>query len=88
MLDKWLSSYNNWGKLHTSLSCGSCCPRSRIRRAVKYSGRLSRQFRCRLYAAGRLAFRLSASSLTRSDSRIRTKPVAANTTGSLSRIGA
>jgi len=46
MLDKWLSSYNNWGKLHTSLSCGSCCPRSRIRRAVKYSGRLSRQFRC------------------------------------------
>ena len=41
----------------------------------------------RLYAAGRLAFRLSASSLTRSDSRIRTKPVAANTTGSLSRIG-
>src|SRR5207249_6081943 len=41
----------------------------------------------RLYTAGRLTFRVSASSLTRSDSRIGTKPAAANTTGSLSDIG-
>ncbi len=86
MLDKWLSSYNNWANFILRSLVGLAVP-------LPYppGGEVLRTALApvplRLYAAGRLAFRLSASSLTRSDSRIRTKPVAANTTGSLSRIG-